>query len=423
LSSYAESMARQLRYTESNSNKDEGADNMDLAKKHEPFQSDDVWIISKGKHTKFDLSSIYHGVNTTLVKEYRISDLARYLLNPNPIEVRKVLVGCEVCYHQLFSDRVREKVRKILPRKMHGLLKESQSLSEVFMADRDKEGLLLKDEDLKSHIKKIQMALRGADPIVKRLGKLDISETENITGICEDAGSNRSLLNLKGSVVEKIGYMENYILKDVGVILEKAHVSDGLFEMSGFDFSSYNSKNSHRLIKFYDNGMPRYCVVGFDGKVEYWVDNINLINKMHLLEHSIKANPKFNKSLNMCTKGDAKPLRLLFKPQLEIDYSKSPLPAIYKNIFKTYDIGSTGKDAVMKSLRSSQLGILFNYLPKSIDGGKKLFTNVSVMHDVKALDSIKEDLPELYSIINKMSAVSEAGRYYLLDSLGGYSNE
>ena len=396
---------------------------MDLEKKHGSFHSDDVWIISKGRHSKFDLSSIYQGACTTLVKEYRISDLARYLLNPNPIEVRKTLVGCEIHNRQHFSDRVREKIRRILPQKMHGLLKEKQGLSEVLMADHDRDALLLKDEKLKSHIKKIQMALRGADPIVKRLAKLDINETENITGICEDAGGNRSLLNLKGSIIDKIGYMENRVLKEVGVILEKAHVSDGLFEMSGFDFSLYNSKNSHRLIKFYDNGMPRYCVVGFDGKVEYWVDNINLINKMHLLEQSIKANPKFNRSLNMCTKGDAKPLRLLFKPQLEIDYSKSPLPAIYKEIFETYDIGSTGKDAVMKSLRSSQLGILFNYVPKSIDGGKKLFTNVSVMHDVKALESIKKDLPELYSIINKMSAVSEAGRYYLLDSLGGYSNE
>jgi hypothetical protein len=194
--------------------------------------------------------------------------------------------------------------------------------------------------------------------------------------------------------------------------------------MGGYDFASYNPKSSHRLIKFYDdNAMPRYCVVGFDGKVEYWVDNVELIDKMHLLEHSIKANSKFKRSLNMCMKGDAKPLRLLFKQHLEIDYSKSPLPAIYKNIFETYDIGSTGKDAVMKSLRSSQLGILFNYVPKTNEGGKKLFTNVSVMHDVKALESIKEDLPELYSIINKMAAVSEAGRYYLLDSLGGYSNE
>ncbi len=397
---------------------------MALAKEEQQlFTNSYVWIISRGKHAKFDLSSIYEGVKTTFVKEYRISDLAKYLLNPNPIEVKKILVGCDVILHQPFSDKIRDILRKILPQKMHGLLKDNEILSDSIMVNRERNSSAFKDEDLESHITKIQMALRGYDPILKMLSKIVPNETENITGICEDVGGNRSLLNLKGDIEEKINYMANYILKDVGVILEKAHVSDGLFEMSGYDFSQYNSKNTHRLIKFYDDGVPRYCVVGFEGKVEFWVDDISLIKQMHLLEHSLKANPKFNKSLSMCTSGDAKPLRLLFKQPLEIDYSKSPLPAIYKDIFETYDVGSIEKDAVMKSLRNSQLGILFNYVPKSSEGEKKLFTNVSVMHDVRALEPIKEDLPEIYSIINKMASVSEAGKYYLLDSIRGYTNE
>ncbi len=397
---------------------------MALEKEEQQLHRDsDVWIIPRGKHTKFDLSSIYEGVKTTFVKEYRISDLAKYLLNPNPIEVKKILVGCDVILHQPFSDKIRDVIRKILPQKMHGLLKGNKILSDSIMADHDKNTPALKDGDLESHIINIQMALRGYDPILKMLSKIVPDETENITGICEDVGGNRSLLNLKGDIEEKINYMANYILKDVGVILEKAHVSDGLFEMSGYDFAEYNSRNTHRLIKFYDDGVPRYCVVGFEGKVEFWVDDISLIKQMHLLQHSLKANPKFNKSLSMCTKGDAKPLRLLFKQPLEIDYSKSPLPAIYKDIFETYNVGSNGKDAVMKSLKNSQLGILFNYVPKSSEGEKKLFTNVSVMHDVRALEPIKEDLPEIYSVINKMASMSEAGKYYLLDSIRGYTNE
>ena len=88
--------------------------------------------------------------------------------------------------------------------------------------------------------------------------------------MCEDIGGNRSLLNLKGDINEKIGYMVSYLSKDVGVVLEKARVSDGLFEMSGFDFSSYDAKNSHRLIKFFSDGKTKCCVIGFDGKVEYW---------------------------------------------------------------------------------------------------------------------------------------------------------
>ena len=396
---------------------------MDGRKQHELLPKDNIWIISRGRHTKFDLSTIHPGMQSTVVKEYRISDLARYLLDPNPIEVAKILVGCEVSYRKPFSDKMRAIIRKILPQKMHGVVKDKKVLSETFMAARDKNIMSLKDEGLESHIKNIQAALRAFDPILKCLANIDEKETENITGICEDVGGNRSLLNLKGNLEEKISYMGDYILKDVGVILEKAHVSEGLFEMSGFDFSAYNPRKFYRLIKFFENGMPKCCVVGFDGKVEFRVEDVGLINKMHLLEHSIKANPKFNNSLNMCTKGNAKPLRLLFKNQLEIDYTKSPLPALYKDIFKTYHIGTTEKNAVMASLRNSQFGILFNYVPKSCDGEKKLFTNVSVMHDVSALEPIKKDLPELYSIIDRMACVSEAGKYYLLDSMRGYTNE
>ena len=396
---------------------------MDVEKKQELFPKQDIWIISRGRRARFDLSTILPGVTSTLVMEYRVSDLAKYLLNPHPIEVKKILVGCEVTYRKPFSDKIRTLIRRLLPKKMQGSVADKRALSETFMAARDKNEMPLKDERLESHVKKIASALRAYDPILKCLASLNEKETENITGICEDVGGNRSLLNLKGDLEEKINYMGNYILKDVGVILEKAHVSEGLFEMSGFDFSTYNPRNSHRLIKFFEDGIAKYCVVSFEGKVDFWVEDVSLINKMHLLEHSIKANPKFNNSLNMCTKGSAKPLRLLFKNQLEIDYSKSPLPALYKDIFKTYHIGTNGKDAVMKSLRNSQLGILFNYVPRSGDGEKKLFTNVSVMHDVKALEPIKKKLPQLYSIIDRMASVTEAGKYYLLDSMRGYSNE
>jgi len=396
---------------------------MDVEKQNETLPKHDIWIISRGRRARFDLSTIQPGVRSTLVMEYRVSDLAKYLLNPHPIEVKKILVGCEVSNHKTFIDKIRSLIRNLLPKKMHGFVEDKRVLSETFMAVRDKNRMPLKDEGLESHITKIQTALRVYDPILKCLACLDEKETKNITGICEDVGGNRSLLNLKGDLEEKINYMGNYILKDVGVILEKAHVSEGLFEMSGFDFSTYNPRNSHRLIKFFENGMAKYCMVGHDGKVKFWLEDVSLINKMHLLEHSIKANPKFNNSLNMCSKGSAKPLRLLFKNQLEIDYTKSPLPALYKDIFKTCHIGTNGKDAVMKSLRNSQLGILFNYIPKSGGGEKKLFTNVSVMHNVKALEPIKKNLPQLYSIIDRMACVSEAGKYYLLDSMRGYTNE
>jgi hypothetical protein len=386
------------------------------------LRNNDIWIISRGRPGEFDLSAIDKTIQTTFVTEYRISDLAKYLLNPNPIEVRKILVGCDIHYHETFPDKARTKIRTILPDGLKGLINEGKRTSETLMASRDKTPVFLKDKDFDAHVERIRSSLRPYDPLLKQLNRLDRKAVSNIVGICEDIGGNRSLLNLKGLIDEKINYIGNYLLKDVGVILERAYVSQGLFEMSGFDFFSYNAKNSHLLIKFHVEGRPKFCVIGVDGKMEFWINDANLINHMHLLDHSIKVNPKFNNSLSLCTQGNAKPLRLLFKDQLEIDYTKSPLPALYKDIFNAYHIGVSEKDAVMRSLKNSQLGILFNYVPNN-SGAKKLFTNVSVMHDVRALDPIKDELPELYSMINKMAIVSEAGKYYLLDSIKGYSNE
>ncbi|SPD75730.1 conserved hypothetical protein [uncultured Desulfobacterium sp.] len=396
---------------------------MTFEKSQQFLRNNDIWIISKGRPAKFDLSAIDNEIQTNFVTEYWISDLARYLLNPNPIEVRKILVGCDIYYKQEFSDKARNRIRSILSGRFKPLIKEATKSSITLMASRDKGGVTLKDSDLNAHVQRIHASLRAYDPLIKQLNRLDRTKLTNIVGICEDIGGNRSLLNLKGDIEEKINYMGNFLQKDVGVILERANVSQGLFEMSGFDFNSYNAKNSHRLIKFFAEGRPRYCVINVDGNLEFWINDANLINHMHLLEHSIKVNPKFNNSLSLCTQGNARPLRLLFKDQLEIDYTKSPLPSLYKDIFTAYHIGETEKDAVMKSLKNSQLGILFNYVPTSNSGAKKLFTNVSVLHDVRALDPIKERLPELYSMINKMAMVSEAGKYYLLDSIKGYSNE
>ncbi|MBW1850632.1 MAG: hypothetical protein JRJ15_04230 [Deltaproteobacteria bacterium] len=396
---------------------------MKLQRNQEPLHHNDVWIISKGRHAKFDLGTICRDVKTTFVREYRISDLAKYLLDPNPIEVKKMLIGCEVNYHQTFSDKAREKVRQILPPGLQGLLKDKKIFSEVLIANCEGTTSSLKDSGLKSHVEKICSALRVYNPMLKSLSKLERGEVSNITGICEDIGGNRSLLNLKGDIEEKIGYVSSCIMKDIGVILEKAYVSDGLFEMSGFDFLSYDANNSHRLIKFYADGRPKLCIIGIDGKVEFWVEEARLLNHMHLLEHSIRANFNFRNSLTMCSQGEARPLRLLFKKRLEIDYAKSPLPELYRDIFDTCDIGSKEKDAVMRSLKNSQLGILFNYVPVTNSGGDKLHTNVSVMHDIKALEPIKDQLPELYSRVNKMALKSEAGKYYLLDSIKGYNND
>ncbi len=387
------------------------------------FAKKRMWIISSGKNTKLDLNIGSQGIQTVLAKEYKISDLARYLLNPEPIEVRKQLIGCEVYFRVPFSDKLRRAIRKVVPSKWHGKFKEKTVEQETWLAGRDQSALLLKDKDLEAHVGKIRSFLDGFDPVLKGLARLDKDQVADIVGICEDIGGNRSLLNLKGGIEEKIKYMKVFLSKDVGVILERAYVAEGLFEMSGFDFTTFNPRNSHRLIKFHGDGQFRFCVVDSQGEVEFWINDADLVRDMHLLEQSVKANPKFSEALRWCSNGDAKPLRLLFKNQLEIDYFKSPLPSLYKDLFRTYKVSSNEKETIIKSLKNSQLGILFNYVPNVKTGKKRLITNISVMHELSALDSIKNYMPNLYSIIDRMAFVSEAGKYYLLDEIRGNGNE
>lgn len=380
--------------------------------------SNGLWIISRGRYTDLDMSQINGGIKTGPVMEYRISDLAKYLLNPNPIEVPKKLVGCELHYHQSASNNIKDRLRKLFFRKNgKGIQKET------LIFDNKAKAVPLKDKHLVSHMNTIYRLLKPYDPAFKRLLSLNRETISDIIGLCEDIDGNRTWLSLKGGIDEKVHYMSNFIMEDVGVILEKAFVAEGFFEMRGFDFTSYNANNGFKLLKFYENGLSKACVLNSNGSVEYWVNDTNLIHFMQLLEQSVRTNPKFYESFKSCYEGDATPLRLLFNRSIAIDYSKARLPEAYRDVFDIYNVGVTERDVVINTLKNRQLGIMFQYIPKSSSGEEKLFTNISVLHDIRALDSIKDDLPLLYSVINKKASISEAGKYYLLDSIRGCTNE
>jgi hypothetical protein len=55
-------------------------------------------------------------------------------------------------------------------------------------------------------------------------------------------------------------------------------------------------------------------------------------------------------------------------------------------------------------------------------GEDRLYTQISVLHDLRAIETLKNNLPQVYSEISKSAFLSEAGRYYLLDSIEGHSN-
>ena len=382
----------------------------------------DIWIISKGKNIEPLPAEIKGDVSEKPVAEYRISQLAWYLLNPNQIEIKKRLVGCKISFKQSRACRIKKKISKILPKRLKEFVTADDINHEILLSDDKYDLPEVNDKRLGAHIKQVKDILGRYNAVSSRLSALDINNISDIAGICDDYGGNRSLLNLQGKLDEKIKYIYNFILKDVGVILARAYLTKGLFEMRGFDFQSYNPEKYYRLIKFLGNPNGEYCVLDSNNKLEYRVDDSSHVKMLHLLEQSIRTDHKFRESLEECTSGKSKPLKIFFNKQLEINYSKENMPYAYKNLFNSHEIKFGERKKVADSLKQLQLGIAFNSVSIAGAGNRKLCTNISVMHNIKALDQIKNDLPWLYSRIEERVSFSEAGRFYLLDSIRGFQN-
>ncbi len=59
-----------------------------------------IWVIAEGRFSDIDLSGVIDEKVDGPYKEYIISDIGRYLLNPHSIEVKKKLIGGEIHYKQ-----------------------------------------------------------------------------------------------------------------------------------------------------------------------------------------------------------------------------------------------------------------------------------------------------------------------------------
>ncbi|MBI5056865.1 MAG: hypothetical protein HZB61_09660 [Nitrospirae bacterium] len=379
----------------------------------------DIWIISEGRIANLDLSNLCKEPVSKLVTEYKISELARYLLNPGQVAIDEKVVGCKVRYRSSSSGSIKRLVKKILPGKKASPDSDIPNIEEI--TSKSKIGTpAFTDEDLNAHFVKISDLLRPYDPVQKKLEKLDSAAIEDITAICEDIGANRYQLNLQGNINDKINYIKQSISRKVRVVLGKVYLSRGLFEMRGFNFRAYNTHNYYRLIKFVQNNRPRYCVLDAGYKLEYWVEDNSLVNFMHVFEQSVKTDSKLREALALCVKGEAKPLKLFFSEKLEHEYSEKHLPMTYRKVFGMYDIKQDEKEAIANILNNHQRVVSFNYVPQDGTEKQKLFINISVLHDMKALESIKNKLPLLYSEIDKKAPPSDVGKLYLLDSMRGF---
>ncbi len=394
----------------------------DTRKKTNRLANEDFWIISEGRNIDGELCGFEEVPDEGTLKEYEISDIARYLLNPGSIEIKKRLIGCEIHYRKPGLTRIKEGFSRIFPQKIRRWINANSRPPEVLVSNTKLKIPYMNNRDLETHLITIYEHLRSYDVVIKRLPHLNVRKIEHLIGICEDIGGNFSYLKLQGSTEEKLKYLATHISKDVGVVLRKAYQADGLFELRGFDFSSKKTENAYRLVTFFADGKLKICVMDRDDNVDFWVEDEQLIKYLHLLEHSIKANPNLENTFYLCRTRQAKAVKLFFNKKFEIDYSKTHFPKIYREVFSAQNVASNQRNLVKPSLNYLLIGVSLNYVSLSDGGEDRLYTQISVLHDLRAIETLKNNLPQVYSEISKGAFISEAGRFYLLDSIEGHSN-
>ncbi len=381
-----------------------------------------IWIISEDRFSDIDLGRVVDDNLDGPHKEYKISDFGRYLLNPRSIEVKKKMIGGEIHYKQGAFKKIRRALRKILPaRSKDG--KINAGLAPEVIVSRFKLRIpAMQDPALESYLNKIYDQLKTYDSFAKRLAQLDLRRVVQVVGICEDVGGNYSYLKLQGSIDEKIKYLGNFITKDVGVILNKAYIAEGLFELRGYDFKSFTPAKSYRLLAYKSGGEPKACVLTGRNQVEFYLSDYHLIKYLHLLEQSLRADSGLCGAFGQCLAGQAQPIKLFFNKKLEIDYAKSPLPAFYQDVFRTLNVSLKQRNLIKPMLNYLQIGVSLNYMFNDDNRDDRMFTHISILHDCRALEPLRKNLPEVFATVSKLGCASEAGRYYLLDAINGFNN-
>ena len=386
------------------------------------YNNSKVWIISEGRFSDVDLDRIVEGPVSGSCKEYKISAIGRYLLSPSAIEIKKKLIGGEIHYKLSTGKKIRKALHKILPGSKKRL-QTSSWLSPDVIVSRYKLAIPpLKDPHLESHLNQIVDQLRPYDSVARKLVQLDPRKIIQIVGICEDIGGNYSYLKLQGSIEDKIKYLGNFISKDVGVVLSKAYVDEDLFELRGYDFMAHDPEAVYKLITYHSNGIQKACVLTESDKIDFYIKDGHLLRHMHLLEQALQSDSSFNRAFHLCLEGQATPIKLFFNKKFEIDYSKVALPEVYLDLFKSLNLEPNKRNLIQPILNHLQIGISLSYILLSDSEQDRMHTDISILHDLRALEPLRKNLPRVYSELEKRAMISEAGRFYLLDSINGTSN-
>ncbi len=378
-----------------------------------------VWVILPAPTDEAILRAARAAGFDPSVSAFHVSSLGRYLLSPRNIEVRRRLIGCEIVYLPTVGARVRRRMLSLLPGILRERFEEEVSETEAALSPFSPRLPNLRDERLRAHILEIYAALRQNDPVLRRLAHLPLKRVSQIVGLCVDQAGNRSRMEIEGRVEEQVAYVEQNLLQEVVVILDSAYLGRGLFELGGCNLQSYDPERRHVLLVGERKGRRQACVLVGESEVDYWIKDTKLVDYMFLLEHALGSNPRFREPFEACVRGEAIPLKLLFNRDLDIHYTGSHPPEAYREVLHTRLNDPALLDLVFDAINRMQLGVSLNYVPIVGPDQEQLFTNITVMHDMRALEPIRERLPDVYAAMAARASATDVGAYYVLDSIKG----
>lgn len=378
----------------------------------------DLRIITPGCQATYTIDIPGSGMVNTAAREYRISALGRYLIAPQSIVVKRRLVGCEIHWKRSSGSR-------IFPNFIRSWFGKGNDHPphKTIMAEDQNKSCRLTDEGLRLHFQGIEKKLRPFDPFQKALVGIEPSKVANIVGICKDRIGGRSHLTISGEPDKQLDYIKKKFGVNVPVKLAQAQITDGLFELQGFNVSQDASAVTYSLVRMFHNGKAHACVLNDDLSVAFWLDDPKVIGYLQLFEYCLQSNRQMRESLGQCLAGDALPMRLLFNKALEIDYGKAQLPALYREILEDKDNTGHMANSIKQNLNHHQLGVSLNYISHQGENGGGVHTEISILQEMRAIEPLRERFPHVFKAVTQKAAVSDAGRFYLLDSISGVDHE
>jgi hypothetical protein len=382
-----------------------------------------AWIISAGAYIDFDLAAIGIDAKPKRVMAYHLSDIGRYLISPRPIDVENRLMGCECYFKPIGWKRIRRGVARLIPLKSKRNIQTDQDYRRLFIARRFVRIPSLQDRQLAQHVERLRGMLQPYDPVVQEIAAIDVNRLEDMRGVCEDEGGHRTYINLNGDLETKHRYVIDNLLARVPITLQNARIAKGLYEMRGLRPDNYHEERQHRLLRFQVNGRFFACLLSDADKVVFWLDDVKYLQHLLLLQQAIETNLVLKSAIEDCLQGDARPLRLMLNHDMDIDYSRNRMPQIYRELFHSLRVDATKQKGIIRSLNTDQMGVSFSYVPLEGFGDPRPITSISVLHDVKALETVRQAMPQLYAEISRKATQSEAGKYYLLESIKGRPDE